>query len=115
MTLEFQQEAIEASSSTVQAHRPAKPSLPWATIADLAQAYERQEAEIQGMKNWMLQKATYDRSVNETLSAKLDQTSLYVGLDPATTPPMLPFPDELTRAWTVEEPLYKEEEEEDNE
>ena len=65
------------------------------------------------MKNWMLQKATYDQSVSETLSAKLIQISLCVSLDPIAMPPMPPFPDELTRAWTVEELPYEEEKEDD--
>ena len=63
----------------------------------------------------MLQKDAYDRSVSETLSAKLDQINLHVGLDPATMPLMPPFLDELNRAWTIEEPPYKEEIEENDE
>ena len=75
MTLEFWQEAIEASSLVARAPKPARLSQPWATIADLAQAYERQEAEIQGMKNWMLTKATYDRSVSETWVQNMKQAA----------------------------------------
>ena len=67
------------------------------------------------MKNWMLRKAAYDRSISETLSAKLYQISLRIGPDPATTPPMSPFPNELTGAWTVKEPPYEEEEDDDDE
>ena len=33
----------------------------------------------------MLIKVAYDRSIGETLSAKLDAISLRIGLDPATT------------------------------
>ena len=67
------------------------------------------------MKNWMLQKAVYDRSVSETLSVKLDQINLHVGLDPATMPLMPPFLDELNRTQTTEELPYKEEVEENDE
>ena len=44
----------------------------------------------------MLTKATYDQSVGETLSAKLDTINLRVGLDPATKPQMPHFPDQLS-------------------
>ena len=51
VTLELRQEATRASSSATQAPRPARPSQPRATITELARAYEKQEAQIQGMKS----------------------------------------------------------------
>ena len=46
VTLKLRQEATGASSSGTRAPRPTRPSQPWATITDLAWAYERQEAQI---------------------------------------------------------------------
>ena len=63
----------------------------------------------------MLTKAVYDRSVSETLSEKLDVISLRVDLDLATTPPMPPFPDQLSQRWEPKEPPYEEDDEEDDE
>ena len=68
------------------------------------------------MKNWMLQKVAHDQSVNAALSAKLDMIGLRCTVDPSTMPSILPFPEELTRAWTAEEPPYHvEDEDEDDE
>ena len=75
MTLELQQEATGASSSDACALQPARPSQPRATITDLARAFERQEAQIQGMRNWMATKAAYDCSVGEALRAQLKAIS----------------------------------------
>ena len=67
------------------------------------------------MRNWMLTKVAYDRSVGVTLSVKLDAISLHVGLDPTTTPQMPPFPDQLSRPWKLEALPYKEDDEVDEE
>ena len=59
------------------------------------------------MKNWLFQKAAYDRSVSETLNTKLDQISLHYGVDPSTVLPMPDFPEELSRPWEPAEQPYK--------
>ena len=58
----------------------------------------------------MLTKATYDRSVGETLSAKLDAINLRIGLDPNTTPQMPPYPSQFSQPWEPEALPYKDEE-----
>ena len=65
------------------------------------------------MKNWLLQKVTYDRSVIETLNAKLDQISLRYSVEPSTVPPMPEFPEELSRPWEPVEHLYEDDDEEE--
>ena len=62
----------------------------------------------------MATKAAYDRSVGETLRAQLDAISLRFGVDPTTIPHMLPYPNQLSRPWDLEEPPYDKDEEEDN-
>ena len=54
---------------------------------------------MEGMKNWLLHKATYDRSVSETLNAKLNQINLRCNVDPSTIPPMPEFLEELSQSW----------------
>ena len=54
---------------------------------------------MEGMKNWLLHKAAYDRTLNKTLNAKLDQISLHCGVDPSTVLLMPDFPEELRRLW----------------
>ena len=54
-------------------------------------------------------KATYDLSIGEALHAQLDAISLQVGVDAVAVPQMSPFPEQLTRPWEPEEPLYEEE------
>ena len=51
VTLELRQEATGASSSGARAPRPAHPTQTRATISDLAQAVERQEAQVEGMQH----------------------------------------------------------------
>ena len=58
----------------------------------------------------MATKVTYDRSVGETLRAQLDAISLRVGLDPTTIQQMSPYPNQLSQLWELEEPPYKDEE-----
>ena len=59
----------------------------------------------------MATKATYDKSAGETLRAQLHAIILRIGMDP-TTIPQPPYPNQLSRPWEPEEPLYDEEDEE---
>ena len=63
----------------------------------------------------MMTKAAYDRSVGETLSAKLDAISLRFGLDPTTTSQMPPLPNQLSRPWEPEVLPYEDEDEDEDE
>ena len=81
------------------------------TVSDLARAVDEQLADLRGMKYWLLQKVAYDRTVSETLNAKLDHISLCCSVDPSTVPPMLEFPEELSRPWEPAEQPYEDDEE----
>ena len=61
----------------------------------------------------MLQNIAYDRSVSETLNAKLDQISLRCSVDPSTVPPMPEFLEELSRPWEPVEQPYDDDEDDD--
>ena len=63
----------------------------------------------------MAAKAAYDRSMCEAMCARLDALILNSGVDPALMPQVPTYPDNLTRPWELEEPLYKDEEEDDEE
>ena len=63
------------------------------------------------MKYLLLQKVAYDRSVSETLNAKLDQISLHYGVDPTIVLPMPEFPEELSRPWEPTKQPYEDDEE----
>ena len=87
-----------------------------ATMADLTRAIDQQQAEMTGVKNWMLQKAAYDQTAHEALRAQLDMISLCCRVDHSTVPPFPPFPEQLTRAWTVkEEPCEEDDDDEGDE
>ena len=61
---------------------------------------------------WMMTKATYDRSVGGTLSAMLNAIRLFVGLDTTTTPQIPYFPHQLNRPWEPKALPYKDEDKE---
>ena len=63
------------------------------------------------MKYWLLQKVAYNRSISETLNAKLDQISLRYGIDPTTVPLMREFPEELNQPWKIVEQPYEDDKE----
>ena len=61
----------------------------------------------------MATKAAYDRSVGEALRALLEAISLRVSMDSSVVPQMLPYPEQLSRPWELEEPPYEEDTEDD--
>ena len=114
VTLEMQHEGTRASSSGTRAPRPARPSQPQATITDLARVVERQEAQIQGMRNWMATKVAYDHSASKVLRAQVQAINLRVGMDPSPIPQMPSYLEQLSRPWEPEEPPHEEDDEEDD-
>ena len=76
VTLEVRQEATATSSSGARTPRPAQPTQTHATITNLAEAIECQEAQLHGMRNWMAAKAAYDCNMGKVLRAQLKAISL---------------------------------------
>ena len=76
MSVDSQTEASITGSSVVRASKLARQAPTRATVVNLARAVDEQQVEIRGMKYWLLQKATYNCSVSDTLNTKLDQISL---------------------------------------
>ena len=99
---DLREEATGASSSGARAHRPARASKTRPTIANLTSAVERHEAQLHGMRNWMVAKAAYDRSMGEAMCARLDALVLNSGIDPATMPQVPIYPEHLTCPWEPE-------------
>ena len=67
------------------------------------------------MRNWMVAKATYDRSMGEALCARLDALILRNGVDPTTMPEVPTYPNHQTKPCEPEELPYEEEDDEDEE
>ena len=112
MIHELREEVMVASSSGARAPHPARASQPRATIAELARAVECHEAQLHGMKNWMVAQAAYECNMGEAMCARLDALVLNSGVDPASMPQVPTYTENLTRPWEPEEPPYEEEEDE---
>ena len=65
------------------------------------------------MRNWMMAKAAYDRSMGEAMCARLEALVLNSGVDLASMPQVPIYPENLTRPWELEKPRYEDEEEDD--
>ena len=89
----------------------ARPTQTMATLDDLARALDKQEAEMQGLKYWLMQKTAHDHGVSKVPCARINQISLLYGMDPSTFPQMTPFPDQLSQPLVPAEPPCQDEDE----
>ena len=61
----------------------------------------------------MAAKAAYDCSIGEAMCFHLDALVLNSSVDPSSMPQVPTCPETLTRPWELEEPPYKEEEDDE--